>query len=450
MIRCLSRTLSLVAILVVAAVLAGPAAASAAPPWSAPSVLGPTGRESGVPEMVVAPDGEAIVAWEGIGPDRILVSTRQPGGAWTAPVTLGPSQESSPQIAVSAGKSVVVWDDTIHTRGDETAVVMAATRIGTKRWSKARNISAEKRWRSEPEGGDPHVAISPGGKAIAIWEASDEGHSTAGFIRSATQAAGGTGWSAPAGLPGSIEGESPEVGATPAGEAVAIWSATYDEESGLEAAVRPAKGKWKRSQRLDRPGSYATPQLTVTPTGEAIGVWVQAPEEEESGSTLQVATRGPGGKWIVKPLAPKDYSTDPSIVDEPGGGVRLFWMVESGGSGELVSSTRSPGGSWSEPASLAAEGLQIPSGSEPAFAVTGAGETVAAWHVNGTRGETTIQAASRPAGGTWSAPSVLSTSPPPPLYGGVDLQLAVTSNDEVLAVWHRFTGKGWTIEAATR
>jgi hypothetical protein len=436
--------------LLLAATLALTSTASAAPSWSGPTTLGPTGREAGAPEIAVTPTGEAIAVWEGLKPKAIEVSTRKPGGGWTKPVALGPSQESDPQIAVSAGKAVVVWSATLRARGDETSVVLAATRIAGEPWGKARNISKERRRRFEPEGSEPKVTITPAGKAIAIWQAGDEDHSTTSFIRSATQAAKGTDWSAPIGLPGSIEGENAEVGATRSGETVAIWSASYDEESGLEVASRPAHGKWKRSERLDRPGSYTTPLLTVTSTGEAIGVWTQ--QSEEGGSVLQVATRTPGGKWKVKALAPDGYSESPAIVTEPGGRARLVWILgpPSGEGGQVVSSVHSPGGAWTTPVSLASEGLQLPAHTRPRIIVDAAGASTAAWETKGPLGEATIQAASRPAGGSWSAPIDLVASPPPKLYGEADVQLVAARGGEIVGVWHRFTGSGWVIEAAAR
>jgi hypothetical protein len=448
------RTISsfLAAALMLAVPVVGPATAGAAAPWSAPSVLGPTGREVGEPQIAFAPDGEAIVAWEGGKPNGIQLSTRPPGGEWSAPVALGKVTESEgPHLAVSAGKAVVVWRGRPRGHGSEGSVTMAATRLAGKGWGKPQNISKETRWRFEPEGRSPQAAINAAGKAVAIWEAGDEGHSTTSFIRSATQSAKGTAWTKPVGLPGSIEGESPEVGLTSAGETVATWSSTYDEESGLEVATRPAKGKWKRSGRLDRPGGYATPQLMVTPSGEAIAYWVSSPEDN-IGATLETAARKPGGKWVVRPLAPKSYSTDPSLVAVPGGGVRMFWTMGApfGDEGEPVSSTRPPGGTWSAPAPLAAAGLQIPHGSSTRFAVTGSGEEIAIFGVNDLQGGSTVQTASRPAGGTWGTPVVLCASPPSPLAGAADVQVAVAPNGEILEAWHRWNGHAWTIEVASR
>jgi hypothetical protein len=434
------------ALLTLAVLLLGGAPASAAPSWSAPVSFGPTGRESAPPEIAIAPDGEAVLAWEGGSPNGIRVSSRPPGGNWSPPVILAKAREAEgPHVAVSARKAVIVWSDTVHTRSGETSVVMAATRLRGKRWGRPRRLSASKRFRAEPEGREPQVAMSRGGKAIAIWQGGDEAHSTTSFIGSATQAASGTGWSAPVGIRGSYDGESPELGASAGGEAAAIWSATYDEESAIEVASRPASGPWSGSKRLGRPGAFATPQLAVTSRGEAIGAWVE--EDEEAGSQLQVATRKPGGRWKVRPLGPKGEVSSISIVTEPGGGAKLVWV--RGGS-EVVTSTRSPTGGWTEPASLAGEGLALPEKTVPEIAVSEVGESLAVWQAVELSGESSFQAASRPPGGPWAQPETISVPSLPGLYGAPDLQVAIASAGEAFAVWRRHDAGGWQVEVATR
>lgn len=439
------------AILVVAATMALAATARAAPAWISPVTFGPA-DESGAPEIAVAPDGEAIATWVGSGREGIQVSTRRPGQAWSASTTIAPVREEveGPEIAVAAGKAVIVWSDNARTRSGAARVVLAATRLHPGRWGKPQNISAEKRWREEPEGREPQVTITRGGKATVIWTAGDEGHSTTSFIRSATQAAGGASWRAPVGLPGSIEGEAPQVGMTPSGETVAIWGAAYDEESGIEVAGRPVKGPWKRSGRLGFPGPFPQPQLAITSRGEAIGVWLKEPEDG-IGAVLEVATRPPGGKWKVKALARKSYSASPSIVTEPGGRVRLVWIIGGlfGSATEVVSSTHSPGTGWTAPTGLAAEGLQIPQGGEPLIAVTPAGESIAVWQTGDQPGKASlIEEASKPLGGYWSEPTAIFTAPAGPRVGG--LRLAVAPTGEAFALWQAYDGSRRVVMAATR
>jgi hypothetical protein len=442
------------AALALVATMAFCSTAAAAPPWSAPSVLGPTGREVGPPEIAIAPDGEAIAAWEGGKPNGIQVSTRKPGGDWTPPVLLAKASESEgPHIAVSASKAVIVWRGTVRGHGSETSVVMAATRLRGKGWGKPQNISKEKRWREEPEGSAPQVTITRSGKVTAIWTAGDERHVATSFVRSATQSAKGSDWSVPVALPGSIPGEEAQIGTTPGGEAVAIWGAAYNEESGIEVSSRPAHGKWKRAGRLGFPGPFPHPQLGITSTGEAVGVWLEEPESGRA-AVLKVATRPPGGKWKVTALAPTSYSASPSIVTEPGGRVKLVWAIfgPSGTTAEVVSSTHLPGDAWTAPVSLAAEGLQLPQGADPRIAVTSGGESIAVWTAEGQTGEDSIvQEARKAAGGTWSAPIKISVSHPAPKSGSIsDLQLKVTPSGEAVAIWSGFDGTERVIEAATR
>jgi hypothetical protein len=441
------------AALVIVAAVAFSSTAHAAPSWTSPTVLGPTVRGIGTPNLAVTPDGEAIATWVGSEPKRILVSSRRPGKGWSPPVAIAPvteEVEEGPELAVSAGKAVIVWMDNIRTRSGARGVVRAATRLRGKRWSRPRNISAEKRWYEEPEGREPQVTMTRGGKAIVVWQAHNEKHPTVSFIASATQAAGGTDWTAPVGIRGSYEGEAPQVATTPAGEVVAIWGAYYNEESNIAVSSRPRKGPWKGAWQLSTPGTFPQPQLGVTSKGEAIGTWTK--ELVEGGERkVQVTTRTPGGKWRVKTLDPQGYGTGPRILTEPGGRATVLWVKSAPLSfeeGTIVASTHAPGGGWSEPRSPAADGLQL---SVLPIAVTRGGESVALWVADGPLGErTTILSSSSHRPQPWSEPQQVSVSSCGRLYGSSDLALALAPNGKAFAVWRCFNGNRWVIKSATR
>src|SRR5215213_9162537 len=207
--RSSTRSAVLVAAILAVSTTLAASTASAAPKWSKPVTLGPISRDSKPPQIAVAPDGEAVVTWEGGRPNGIRVTSRRPGHRWRRPTLLAPAHESTPQVAVSRQKAVVVWDSVIRPEESEAQVIFAATRLRGGRWGKPENISAEKRWRNEPEGRDPEVAITNRGEAIAMWTAGDEGHSTTPFIRAASQPLG-RGWTTPLGLRGSFEGQEPQ------------------------------------------------------------------------------------------------------------------------------------------------------------------------------------------------------------------------------------------------
>lgn len=297
--------------LIVAATMAIAPTADAAPSWAEPTVLGSAYREVGAPEVAVAPDGEAIATWVASRPARVQVSSRRPGKGWSPPVTIASASREAegPRIAASAGKAVIVWVDNIRTRSGETRAVLASTRLRGKRWSRPRKISADRRWYYEPEGEEPQVAMTRRGKAIVVWNARDEGHSTANFVGSATQAAAGTRWTRPVGIPDSYEAIAPQVATTPKDEVVTIWGASYNEESHIGVASRSPKGPWK-SSLLSNPGPFPQPQLAVTSRGEAIGAWIKEPEGGLE-AELQVTMRTPGGKWRMKTLEPQSRSSNP-------------------------------------------------------------------------------------------------------------------------------------------
>ena len=437
---------------VAAAVAALPAAASASPSWSKPVTLGPTGRERGTPAIAIAPDGEEIATWLGV-PNEVEVRTRRPGRAWSPPVTIASTRQEveGPRIATSARKTVIVWSETIRTRLGEARVIMAATRLRGKKWSKPRNISAEKGRREEPRGEEPEVTMTPAGKAFVIWNGTDEDHLAIDYLKSVTQGAGGTSWTAPVGIRGSYEGEGPQIGATAGGEAVAIWGASYNEESGIRVSSRPPNGPWKAGGNLGFPGPFPAPELAITSKGEAVGAWVEEPENG-SESAVRVATRPAGGKWKVKTLTlPGDYGSGPEIVTEPGGRATVVWIkIDSSEESAVVASTHSPGAGWSKQVDLTAEGLPMPVGWDSRFAVTGDGERIAVWASETSSEATAIRASSKPRGGSWSQTDKVSTTPRAPLGGEADLELKLARSGEALAVWRCFDGREWVIKAATR
>jgi hypothetical protein len=164
------------------------ATALAAARWSPPVTLGAIGRQSGPAQVVVTPGGEAIAVWNGGRSGGIQVSARPPGEDWTQPVTLAAAAEAgAPQVAANGRKAVVVWGGAVRFGGHWASVIMASTRLPGRRWGRPRDISAESRWREEPEGEEPQVALTRRGEAIVIWQALDEGHGTNSFIRTATQ-----------------------------------------------------------------------------------------------------------------------------------------------------------------------------------------------------------------------------------------------------------------------
>jgi len=167
---------------------------------------------------------------------------------------------------------------------------------------------------------------------------------------------------------------------------------------------------------------------------------------------VQVTTHTPGGKWRVKSLLPEGYGTGPEIVTEPGGRATVFWsnFVSYFGSPEdhdVVSSTHVRGAGWSEPRSLAAEGLHHIA--PPLIAVTRGGESIALWVADSLVEEpTTILSASRDRPQPWSEPQQVSTSRCGDVYETLDLALA--RDGKAFALWQCSVGNRSVIKTASR
>jgi hypothetical protein len=381
------------------------------------------------------------------------VSSRAPGRGWRHEKAFPSYNQGEPQIAATGRKAVLVWSGAPRDHPSQGgASIFAATRFPGRSWSKPQKLSAGKRWFREPEGEDPQVAITPQGEAVTMWSASDEGHSTTTYIKTASLPLHG-GWSPAIGLPYSIEGIEPRLAVGPSGEAVAIWRASYNLESGLEATNRPAGGEWSTVDRLSNPGPFPQLQIATTRSGEAVAAWELETEEGSGTQYVQVATRRPGRPWRLHTFSPLpgEVIGNPQVVIAPGGRAAVVWvrspltgLLEKG---EYVVAIRFPAGGWTEPRALLGVDFQ----GQVEFAVTGRGEWVAVWRAAGAGPrQSLIQASRKPPGQAWSAPATLAGAPGARISRASEPRLAVTPKGEASAAWRAFNGNGWVIEAATR
>lgn len=448
------RLAGVVAVLVAVFAIGGVSSiASAAPTWSKPVTLGQTGRESAGPQITVTPAGEAFAVWEGGRPSGTQVSSRPPGGGWRHEKAFPSYNQGDPQVAATGRKAVVVWSGAPRDHPPRGGVsIFAATRFPGKSWSRPQKLSADKRWEYEPEGEDPQVAITPQGEAVTMWTASDEGHANNSFIKAASRPLHGT-WSPAVGIPGSIEGEEPRLAVSPSGEAVALWHAYYNEESGMEVASRPAGEKWSGVHRVSNPGAFPQLQIATTRSGEAVAAWELETEEGWDKQRVQVATRRPGLPWRVHTFSPLpgELINAPQVVIEPGGRAAVVWLrstlTELAEEKEYVVAVHSPGGGWTEPRTLF--GVDFEGQAE--FAVTGRGEWIALWRAAGVGPrQSLIEVSSKPRGHAWSAPVTLAGAPGARISRASEPRLAVTPDGEAFAAWRAFNGNRWAIEAATR
>jgi hypothetical protein len=133
---------------------------------------------------------------------------------------------------------------------------------------------------------------------------------------------------------------------------------------------------------------------------------------------------------------------EPKVVIAPDGTVIAVWTRSDGTNFRIQSSNRTPNGAWATPQTVSDPGV---SASGPTIAVDPSGNAVAAWtQSDGTN--LRINAAYRPAGGSFSASTMVSAA-------GFDASAPDVSMDSAgsaLVAWQRTDGTNLRVQAAIR
>ena len=239
----------------------------------------------------------------------------------------------------------------------------------------------------------------------------------------------------------------PHVAVDANGDAVAVWANDEDGDESVLAAVRPAGGAWEPAVTLDS-GEYtvANPRVAVDPQGDVTAVWTST-NSKSAHTFVWAAVRPAGGSWQT-PVDLSDSSqsaADPQVAVDPHGNTTAVWDLFAGTSNVVQAATRPVGGSWQTQVDLSA-GFTSSYPAQPEVAVDAQGDATAVWDLYDGSSYIT-QAAARPAGGSWQAPVVLSST-------GSHLQsfpeVAVDPNGDATAVWSLDDGGSFTVQATVR
>jgi PKD domain len=252
-------------------------------------------------------------------------------------------------------------------------------------------------------------------------------------------------WLAPQDL--SAAGQSayePQVAVDPEGDSTAVWERSDGSNEIVQASTRRAGGTWSAPVDLSEEGldSYE-PQVAVDAAGDVTVVWNAGPDS--SHRVVQASTRRPGGAWS----APVDLSEEvgnadwPRIAVDPDGDATAVWESFEGGNSVVQASTRPAGGTWSAPVSLSAGGQEA---REPEVAMDPEGAATAVWRYEYESAHFVIQGSTSSPGGAWSVPADLSEE----AGSASEPSVAVDSSGGATAVWRRPTGIYNVVESSTR
>jgi hypothetical protein len=269
----------------------------------------------------------------------------------------------------------------------------------------------------------------------------------AGLVASPVSAA--PGWSYPVNVSGviNIGEESPLFDVDSAGNATAVWRRYRGGKLIYESAVRPAGGPWTTPSPFlgGLEDAYGL-QVAVDLLGNETAIWGR--RLGRSG-VVQSATRPAGGSWSP-PVTLSAAGAWPGLLAAgPEGNVTAVWLLErdEGNRSVVQSATRPAGGSWSAPVNLSPVGQAARS---PQIALDPQGGATVVWQEEYS---SALESATRSSGGSWSAPVTLSADG----VWAIWPQVAVDSQGNATAVWvgrvpngRRFSAWGRRIQTATR
>ncbi len=393
------RSLLLGAVLVLGLVIAPAAQAG----WLAPVAISQGGE---VPQVVLDAQGNATAVWQSWnGEDTVVESAYRPaGGGWQAPVDLsqasgegtlvaGEHDAGSPRIAVDGkGDTTVVWE---RYAGTNRIIVEVAYRPAGGSWQAPVNVGeVHTEW--DPA---PWVAVDERGDTTVVWN--DEG-----VIESAYQPAGGS-WGAPVAVSGADEAFVPQAAVDAQGDATVVWMSYNGSRYVVQSAYRPAGGSWETPTELSEAGENGgDPEIALDSSSDTMVVWDGHSGENGTTEVVRAAYRPAGGTW----QEPADLSAAGVLIE--GNGLRVAlgahgeaivtWSAYGGSLGgyDIVQAAYRPaGGSWQAPVDLSENG-----GNAFPTDITfdQEGNTVVVWER-----ESVVQADYRPAGGEWQQPTSL-------------------------------------------
>ncbi len=399
------------------------------------------GGISGSPRVAFDARGDAMAAWQredgtvegtrkyAVQKYAVQVAFRPAGSAWEAPETISVpdgSDESAENASVAfdgRGDAFAVWDAYSGSvpEGDAHFRVQAAFRPAGGAWQAPVDLSSVE----APGSGYPQLAVDERGDAIAIWTC------FGGPIEESFRPAGGV-WGAPVVV--SETGSEPEVVLDGQGNALAVW----DGWPGVESAFMPAGGSWQASVEVSGSGVAGGLHVAVNGRGDAAAIWEQWTSGFLSPGTVQTAFRTAGGVWQapVNIIGEREEEDQPKgaedaqiAVDEQGDEVAVWrWAF-----GPLIQAAFKPAdGAWETPVDLSAfSGLT--SAENPDVAFDDRGDALAVWSEQSSpEAPPVVQAAFKPAGGAWQAPTDISD----PAWGDTYRSgIAFDEQGDAITVW---------------
>jgi hypothetical protein len=402
-----------------AAALAAAPLANAAPAWLPPepfeSVQGVS--TSFAPQLAQSSSGDALAVWQ---------KNASPSGPaeieiWRAQRPAGGSWSAPARLSTQTGVST-------------PAVARNPAGAGFYAWARAGAASSDLRVATVASDGTVsapadavtgqsdvqalRIAIAPNGDKVAVWN-SDVGGAI--LVNASVYRAASGSWSAPVQLSAGAVLDALALVVAPNGTFVAAWGVP---SGAPRAAVLPAGGAWQASVPLDPAAASGTPGLAVGADSTIVAAWGE-------GAAVRWAERTPSnGIWQT----PGDIATTaaPRIIDDVRVGQSgdrwvARWREQDPAAvddGVVRVASRPAAGTWS--AATAVSSAAVRDGVGGAVVGLGDGRAVAIWVT-----ENAVRSSAMAAGGTWTG----ATSISPSTGDIIDVTLSTDGTGNAVAGW---------------
>lgn len=360
---------------------------------------------------------------------RVHVPGRAPN-RWSAPELipaheLGTPAPEYPPVFDDKGDAMLMWTEAKASVGETIMLeylVRTSFRPVDGRWQPAETLSHL--------GLDPELTVDSHGDTIAVWQ------SVSG-IQAAVRPAGGS-WLAPQTVdtPG---GGEPQIASDGVGDVMVVAPLQAPGHSrGIRAVLRPSGGTFSPAQTISTPGNDFSPRIAMNARGDALVAWER---DASRGCVVEAAFRPAGGRWSRQRVLSDghvDCSADQHVaIDDRGDGV-VTWSAQRGRRQFVESASRNENGRWTTRRILA-EGPLIDE--TMGVGMDARGDAMVVWGEEApTGGRSAIWVRNRPAGHRWGTARAI-----PGAHGGTP-SLAIDKRGDALVTWQDNRG----IEAATR
>jgi hypothetical protein len=244
-------------------------------------------------------------------------------------------------------------------------------------------------------------------------------------------------WLAPSGLATAGNDQYADTTMAAGGATAVVWEDDTGSNPIVQAAVRAPRGGFGSAVTLSPAGQAAIfPQVAEDAAGDATAVW-----DDASAGAIEAATIAGGVPSSPAVLSVGAHSTSfPTIaVDERGDAIAAWYASATQ---VLEAAFRPAGGRFGAPVAISATGEEV---RFPRAAIDAAGDATVVWQRSNGKNEI-VEAALRPAGGSFGTPQALSESG----ESAQDASVATNAEGDTAVTWLRSNGTDEIVQAVVR